>query len=161
MGIFAKCKKIVSDQGPNLTSMLMESFCYKKGISHQCSAPYNPTGNTISENGVKICKWALRRARLTGQSAHQLLRQRQSLWLHDCNASAQEMFLKRRIVPSHLNTDGVVREFDWGEERENREKARVARTEKLIKNSKTVRNYKIGEFVVCQEISDKESKWTL
>merc|ERR1712059_48178 len=156
MGIFAKCKNIVSDQGPNLTSMLMESFCYKKGISHQCSAPYNPTGNTMAENGVKLCKWALRRARLTKQSAHLLLRQRQSLWLSDCQASAQELFLKRRIVPHNLNTiRNPLKILDWDKEIESREKVRVARTEKLIKNSKTAKNFKIQDQVIIQD-NDKE-----
>ena len=57
MGSFGKCRKIVSDKGPNLTSLLMGSHCYKKGISHQSSAPDNPTGNTISENGMKIVRY--------------------------------------------------------------------------------------------------------
>ena len=160
MGIFGKTKKIVTDNGPNLASMLMESYCHKKRISHHFSAPYNPTGNTISENGVKTCKWALRRSRLTGQNAHMLLRQRQSLWLSDCCASSQELFLKRRITPHHLNTDGVTRKLDWEKERESREKVRVARTERLIKNSKKIKNFKVGDFVVCQDILDRESKWT-
>ena len=37
---------------------------------------------------------------------------------------------------------------------------RVARTEKLIKNSKKIKNFKVGDFVVCQDILDRESKWT-
>ena len=127
MGIFGKCKKIISDQGPNLSSLLMETFCYCKGIHHQTSAPYNPTGNTMAENGVKLCKWALRRSRLTKQSPHQLLRQRQSLWLSDCQASAQELFLKCRIVPHHLNTiRNPLKILDWDKEIESREKVRVA-----------------------------------
>ena len=90
--IFGKTKKIKNDKGPNLSSMLFENYCYMRGIQHQMSAPYKPTGNSIVEGSVKLCRWALRRATLTKQSVHQLIRQRQSLWLSDCNASSQELF---------------------------------------------------------------------
>ena len=49
-------EKKVSDKGPNLTSLLMGSHCYKKGISHHSSKTENPTGNSILGNGVKIVR---------------------------------------------------------------------------------------------------------
>ena len=40
MGIFDKCRRIISDQGPNL-NLLMETYYCHKGIGHhQMSAPY-------------------------------------------------------------------------------------------------------------------------
>ena len=126
MGIFGKCRKIISDQGPNLSSLLMQTYCYCKGISHQMSAPYNPCGNTISKNSVKLCKWALRRVSLTKQSHHQLLRQRQSLWLADCSASAQELFLKCCIIPNNLNAiRNPLKHLDWEKEIRCREAIRL------------------------------------
>ena len=53
-GIFGKTRKIISDQGPNLSSLLMKTYCYQKGIMHQMSAPYNPIGNRIAEGSVKL-----------------------------------------------------------------------------------------------------------
>jgi hypothetical protein len=123
------------------------------------SAPYNPTGNGISENSVKLCKWALRRASLTKQSPNLLLRQRQSLWLSDCQASAQELFLKRRITPNHLSINrSTIKELDWGKEINSREAVRVQRTENMIKKSKTVKNYKIDDQVIIQDL---KKRWTL
>ena len=161
MGIFGKSKKIISDNGPNLSSLLMETYCYRKWISHKTSAPHNPIGNGIVEGSVKLCKWALRRASLTKQSAHQLLRQRQSLWLSDCKASTQELFLKRRITPHHLSIirdpETPLKKFTWKEEIECREAVRVERKKNLIKNSKTVKNYRGGDRVIIQD-NDKEGR---
>merc|ERR1712105_194299 len=87
---YRKCRKIVSNNGSNLSSSLINNYCLSNGIDHQQSSPYHPEGNLIAELAVKKSKSALCRALLTTQSTDDLLRASQSLWLSDCQVSAQE-----------------------------------------------------------------------
>ena len=86
------------------------------------------------------------------QCAQQLLRQLQMLHLSDCNASAQEMFLKRRIMPATLTTT-----LDWEKERKQMEEFRVHRINKA-QNTRKVRGYVQGDKVIVQNV-DKAARW--
>ncbi|XP_060542061.1 uncharacterized protein K02A2.6-like [Pantherophis guttatus] len=50
---------LVSDNGPQLTSLAMESFLAGLGIRHALSAPYRPAGNGQAERMVRLTKEAL------------------------------------------------------------------------------------------------------
>ncbi|XP_060550095.1 uncharacterized protein K02A2.6-like [Pantherophis guttatus] len=50
---------LVSDNGPQLTSLAMESFLAGLGIRHVLSAPYRPAGNGQAERMVRLTKEAL------------------------------------------------------------------------------------------------------
>ncbi|XP_060540149.1 uncharacterized protein K02A2.6 [Pantherophis guttatus] len=50
---------LVSDNGPQLTSLAMEAFLAGLGIRHALSAPYRPAGNGQAERMVRLTKEAL------------------------------------------------------------------------------------------------------
>ncbi|XP_060542433.1 uncharacterized protein LOC132710425 [Pantherophis guttatus] len=54
---------LVSDNGPQLTSLAMESFLAGLGIRHALSAPYRPAGNGQAERMVRLTKEALTKMR--------------------------------------------------------------------------------------------------
>ena len=56
---FRRIKKLVTDNGLNLSSAAMESWCVERRINHEFSAPYHPEGNSIAELGMKMVKAAL------------------------------------------------------------------------------------------------------
>ena len=69
------------------------------------------------------------------------------------------MFLKRRIIPHNLTTvRSNICEFNWEKERNTREEHRTKRTEREIKNKKSVKNYLPGEKVIVQNV-DKYGRW--
>ena len=58
--LFGWIKKLVTDNGPNLSSIAFNNYCLRRAIDHQTSAPKHPEGNGIAENSIKKCKAALR-----------------------------------------------------------------------------------------------------
>ncbi|XP_060550102.1 uncharacterized protein K02A2.6-like, partial [Pantherophis guttatus] len=54
---------LVSDNGPQLTSLAMESFLAERGIRHALSTPYRPAGNGQAERMVRLTKEALTKMR--------------------------------------------------------------------------------------------------
>lgn len=59
---FGLPKQVVSDNGPPFTSTEFETFLSRNGVEHIYSAPYHPASNGAGENGVKICKRAIKKA---------------------------------------------------------------------------------------------------
>ena len=58
-GVFARFSHpfdIVSDNGPQLTSVEFESFLTSSGIRHQIRAPFNPKTNGLAERVVRSAK---------------------------------------------------------------------------------------------------------
>ena len=84
---FRRIKKLVTDNGPNLSSAAMASWCAERRIDHEFSAPYHPEGNSIAELGMKQAKADLCRAQLSKLSADDLLCQSQTLWMGDSDVS--------------------------------------------------------------------------
>ena len=52
--MFGKVKKLVIDNGSNLSSKMFENYCQQNRIDHQTSAPRHPEGNSISEISVEL-----------------------------------------------------------------------------------------------------------
>ena len=71
--------------------------------------------------------------------------------------------MKRRITPNHMSTiNGLnipIIKFDWKAEVAKRELVRVERTKIIIKNSKTVKNYRPNDRVILQDM-DKKGRWS-
>lgn len=53
-------KAIVTDNGPQFTSSIFESFCKNNGIIHKRSAPYHPSTNGEAERFVQSFKTGMR-----------------------------------------------------------------------------------------------------
>ena len=51
---------LVTDNGPQFTSKVFQTFCQENGIVHKCSPPYHPATNGQAERFVQELKKALR-----------------------------------------------------------------------------------------------------
>lgn len=58
---FGNCDTIVSDNGPQFSSMEFQTFCAAIGVKHITSAPYHPQSNGQAERFVKQLKMGLRK----------------------------------------------------------------------------------------------------
>jgi hypothetical protein len=58
--------EIVTDNGPQFSSVTFNSFCAENGIKHLTSPPYSPKCNGLAENFVGIFKNAMLKARQDG-----------------------------------------------------------------------------------------------
>ena len=148
---YGLCRKIVSDGGPQFRHEFAE-YCERKRISHELSSAYSPTSNAYSEVGVKLCKYALRRASVTGQDPATLLNLYQDLTLSDCNSSPKELFMKRRLRTT-LGLSLLILEknkkYDWENEIRLREEARMSRQIR-DQSSSPNQDFAVGDAVRIQ-----------
>jgi len=49
-------KRIVSDNGPQLTAETFKEFCLQHGINHLTTAPFHPASNGLAERFVQTIK---------------------------------------------------------------------------------------------------------
>ena len=98
---YGMCRQIVSDGRPQFCQEF-QNYCKQRRISHELSSAYSPTSNAYAELGVKLCKYALHHASVTGQDPATLLNMYQDLTLSDCNSSPKELFMRRRLCTTLL-----------------------------------------------------------
>lgn len=55
-------KQVVSDNGPPFSSAEFETFLRRNSVKHILSAPYYQASNGAEENGVNICKKAIKKS---------------------------------------------------------------------------------------------------
>jgi len=96
---------LVSDNGPQLVSEMMETFLRSNGVRHVLSPPYHPASNGAAERTVQTVKFALKKYLLSsGSSTVDMDRAVQNFLLQYRNTpqattgrSPAELFLKRKL----------------------------------------------------------------
>ena len=53
--------EIVSDNGPQFTAQLFQTFCEHNGIKHSHTPPYHPASNGAAERAVRVVKDAMKK----------------------------------------------------------------------------------------------------
>ena len=92
--------EIVSDNGPQFTAHLFQTFCEHNGIKHSHTPPYHPASNGAAERAVRVVKDAMKKmtspTSLSNRLAEFLLMYR-SVPHATTGMRPDELFLRRRI----------------------------------------------------------------
>ena len=95
-------EKLISDGGPQFTSMEFKDFCKQWNIQHCLSSPEYPRGNGRAERAVQTCKNLIKKAIDSHSDIEAALLAYRTTKLQDCNASPAEL-LFNRVPRNHLN----------------------------------------------------------
>ena len=97
---FGLLGEIVSDNGPQFTAHLFQTFCEHNGIKHSHTPPYHPASNGAAERAVRVVKDAMKKmtspTSLSNRLAEFLLMYR-SVPHATTGMRPDELFLRRRI----------------------------------------------------------------
>ena len=162
---FGWTTKIVSDNGSQLISEQIASYCKARNILHKTSSVHMPSSNSIAELGVKKCKFALRRSNGNFKLAQDILQKLQAqIKLSDFNSSSLELFLKRQLKsPDMLSPNNICNnkssKWEWSSGIALREQARLDHIRIRVHHQRTLTDLPIGETVILQ--NPLSSKWGL
>lgn len=149
-------EELVSDNGPQFTSVEFKDFVKHDGIKHTLVAPYHPQSNGLAERGVQILKKALKRQDFDGRKwslqqrlANFLLRYR--VTPHSTTGTTPaELFLKRQLHTRLSCIKPNLREYVEGKQQK-------------IKEQHDGRNFKMREFQKEDQVQVKTTvpgqKW--
>lgn len=89
------CDILVSDNGPQFSSLEFEQFAKSWSFEHKTSSPLYPKGNSLSEKGVGIAKKLMRKAKDSDQSPYIAFLEYRNTPL-DCGYSPAQLLFSRR-----------------------------------------------------------------
>ena len=122
-------EQLVSDNGPQFTSMEFDVFLKSNGVRHICSAPYHPQSNGEAERFVQTFKNALKSGKLDEGSVQTKLSRFLLSYRTTPNSTTgltpSELFVKRRIrtrlepgVDAHVEKKQAMQKEQQEQERE-------------------------------------------
>ena len=155
-------EQLVSDNGPQFTSVEFDTFMKKNGIDHIKVAPYHPASNGAAERAVRLVKEAFTKQVLSGESSMSLKHRIANFLLRyrvtphsTTGVSPSELLCKRQLrTRLTLVKPSLAKRV---------EKKQKAQKEQFDRHRKQERYFDIGDIVRVKNPrpKGKTDKWLL
>jgi hypothetical protein len=149
-------EQVVSDNGPQFSSLEFNQFMKEKDIKHYCSAPYHPATNGAVERFVKTFKQAMKAGRMSGKSSQEVLQEFLFSYRSTPHAvtgsSPAELFLNRPLT----TTLDLLRP----KLKDRVEANQAAQKYYFDKRRSRERNFKVGEEVMVRTFQKGKPGWS-
>ena len=150
-------KTVISDNGPQFTSVEFAQFAKEWQFHHQTSSPHYPQSNGRAENAVKTCKILMKKAKASGEEPLLALLDWRNTPTESIGTSPAQRLMGRRtrtLLPTHQNLLSAEKET-----KKKLEDAKAKQAKSYNKKCQSLKPLQQGSAIRMRLPADKH--WSL